>query len=115
MLPGRDLKAGELMALIGASVALSASSCDAGSLVCMGSGMFLAILSVLLTFTGIKIACAALLSVRGGDEILPPRQQELSGLQAGAVRNPLRCRHQIDRAGGGPGVASKKATSASGT
>ena len=79
LLRKRDFYAGGLMVLLGAGVTLNATTYNTGTLMHMGPGMFPFILGVVLTFIGILIFGAAVVTPLGDDEQILPEKKEWRG------------------------------------
>ncbi|MBS0248382.1 MAG: tripartite tricarboxylate transporter TctB family protein [Proteobacteria bacterium] len=76
----RDFYAGGLIVLIGVAVALNAyTNYNLGSLTQMGPGMFPFMLGIALTFVGLLILGAALVTMRDPSETILPEQREWRG------------------------------------
>jgi len=75
----RDFYAGGLMTLLGCFVTLNALSYNTGTLMHMGPGMFPFILGVVLTFVGLLILAAAVLTPLTDDESILPKNREWVG------------------------------------
>jgi hypothetical protein len=79
LLRKRDFYAGGLMILLGAVVALDATTYDLGTMIVMGPGMFPLMLGILLTLVGTLIFCSAMATPLGPDECILPLQREWRG------------------------------------